>query len=163
MRSQGVFDQGTEFTAAPGEANDVTVTHEGAGPDQRVVTIHDAGAIPDAGMGCASSDPHTARCLTGGVVAWFVLGDGDDPLQTLQPYSIFDIVANGGPGNDVLDIRNGSTQSQSYEEILDGGGGHDRLYGGRSVTTSLTETATARKATRHPAPMSWTAALARVA
>lgn len=124
-RSQAVTEQGPEFLAAPGEANDVTVTDAFAGPDQRLVTIHDSGAVLDVGAGCVSSDSHTVRCTTQGIVTWFELGDGNDRLQTLASYSLFDVVANGGPGNDVLDIREGS-----YEGVLDGGGGRDRLYGG---------------------------------
>jgi len=130
-RSQAVTERGTVFTAAPGEVNDVTVTHQFAGPDQTFATIHDSGTIVDAGSGCASLDPHTVRCLLHGVVAWFDLGDGDDRLLTLEPSSIFAIVANGGPGDDVLHILANDHQA----DHADCGDGDDTIYVNSAETT----------------------------
>jgi hypothetical protein len=49
-------------------------------------------------------------------------------LRTLHPHALFAIVANGGPGDDLL--AGGGTRMQGYEGALDGGGGRNQLYGG---------------------------------
>src|SRR4051794_4755132 len=48
------------YAAAPGEANDLTVTHLDS-PVGRTV-LHDPGATIAAGSNCQSIDDHTARC-----------------------------------------------------------------------------------------------------
>jgi RTX calcium-binding nonapeptide repeat (4 copies) len=125
--------QDVVFTAAPGEQNDVSVGRTDDYDARRVavVTISDAGAVITPGAGCQAVDPHTVACtvlfLVGVVRA--DLGDGNDELHTIpsdsgQPPQLLAVVANGGPGDDVLDVR------QRGAGVLDGGGGRDELYGG---------------------------------
>jgi hypothetical protein len=40
VRGEPITEQGPVFTAAPGEANDVTITYGLAGPGMKIATIH---------------------------------------------------------------------------------------------------------------------------
>jgi len=129
------------YKAARGERNDVAVS-EVYDPPLTVgvtelgyaVTISDAGAIISPGASCEALDEHTARCsLAGAVSVHFALGDGNDRLlargsEQFGPAAI-DVVANGGSGDDVLDLRGSGVSGFGYGE-LNGGGGRDQLYGG---------------------------------
>jgi hypothetical protein len=114
------------YLAARGERNRVLVSFAQDDPQgtHATVTIHDPGAVIDAGSGCASVDAHTASC----VMDTSTLGDTEarlrdrgDTLRTLHPLRGVD--AYGGSGDDLLDGGDGIDR-------LYGGSGHDRLLGG---------------------------------
>ena len=108
------------FTAAPGRANDVTVTPSGS-----ELLVHDGGDTITPGSGCTAEDANTVRCLGVSVVT-MNLGDGNDVasnntsvrsgIWTDQPG------IQGGPGDDVL---NGGTA----KDDLIGDQGTDTLIG----------------------------------
>lgn len=86
------------FDAAPGETNDVTVTHESG-----AFVVRDSTATITNASGCTLVDQHTARCETpppfnAGVFA-ARLGDGDDSYD--EDNSTNGTV-NGGTGSDRL-------------------------------------------------------------
>lgn len=122
------------YQAAAGEQNDVIVERSlpmgGAGPVRPdFVVIRDASATVSAGASCEAVDAHTARCRPSNADIQSVqleLGDADDRLRPSRDSG--PVVANGGPGDDVLDLR-GSDEIG----VLDGGGGRDELYGGQFI------------------------------
>jgi hypothetical protein len=121
------------YDAAPGEANELTVTYHA--PSRGEVTVHDAGAVIEAVAPCEAVDEHTAHCPPDAVPEGYPgfahvelavrLGDGDDHLITDSgpDFPFGSIVASGGKGDDVLAGDKGGDR-------LDGGGGSDRLSGG---------------------------------
>src|SRR4051794_28218194 len=121
------------YDAAPGEANQVTVTYHA--PSRGEVTVHDAGALVEAVAPCESIDEHTAHCPPDAVPEGYPgfahielqvrLGDGDDRLTTDSgpDFPFGSIVASGGKGDDVL-------AGDKAGDRLDGGSGADRLSGG---------------------------------
>ncbi|MFL5895969.1 MAG: calcium-binding protein [Thermoleophilaceae bacterium] len=107
-----------QYTAAPGEANDVMVSQTGS-----TVTIHDGGADIAPGSGCAGRSPHEVACDEScyGCLSTYVsirldLDDGDDRASGTVGFD-----AKGGPGDDRLFSQAGT---------LGGGGGRDVLVGG---------------------------------
>lgn len=129
------------YTAAPGEANVVTVTPTG---------LTETGAPLSVGAGCTLANPTTATCSVvsdAGVSA--DLGDGDDTLDgdgTSWPLSV-----RGGPGADTLtgglgaDDLSGNEDADTLvgdenanpvndddqeDDLLDGGPGADSMFGG---------------------------------
>jgi Ca2+-binding RTX toxin-like protein len=80
------------YAAAPGEVNDLTITHAQDG----IVQFHDAGATV---TGCTAVDASTVRCqggLDGDTTHVDAdLGDGDDTFHG-------DASVDGGPGSDLL-------------------------------------------------------------
>jgi hypothetical protein len=125
-------DAGTDevhYVAAPGEPNRVVVAYAG---DARSVTVSDPGAVIAAIAPCVATDAHTAVCTRRpeAAVEWLQstrveLGDGNDELRTTRPgpAPIGGVIADGGPGTDLLDGGAGPDE-------LDGGGGTDTLLGG---------------------------------
>ena len=117
------------FTAAAGEANDVTITESGG----RYV-VGDSGAALLAGPGCVRTSERAATCDAED--AMVELGDRDDRssgVGHVQGGAGNDVLINrsrmgvqlvGGPGNDRLTGGRGN-------DGLVGGGGNDRLTGGR--------------------------------
>ena len=117
------------FTAAAGEANDVTITESGG----RYV-VGDSGAALLAGPGCVRTSERAATCDAED--AMVELGDRDDRssgVGHVQGGAGNDVLINrsrmavdlvGGPGNDRLTGGRGN-------DGLTGGGGNDRLTGGR--------------------------------
>jgi hypothetical protein len=121
------FDD-VHYVAGVGEANDLFVTFTRV--DNRMeVTVRDAGALVHPGAGCSPIDAHAARCRTvrgqGLNHTYVTLGDLGDKVRTSLPFPHGGIVANGGPGDDLLDGGPG-------DDVLDGGGGTDRILGGDS-------------------------------
>ncbi|MBJ7520488.1 MAG: hypothetical protein JHC84_12405 [Solirubrobacteraceae bacterium] len=136
-----VADGAISYTAAPGEANVVTVTPTG---------LTETGAPLSVGAGCTLANPTTATCTVAsdaGVAA--DLGDGDDTLDgdgTSRPLSV-----RGGPGADTITgglgadnlfgdedadtlVGDESTSSvnndDQEDDLLDGGPGADSMSGG---------------------------------
>jgi len=135
------------FTAAAGEANDVTITESGG----RYV-VGDSGAALLAGPGCVRTSERAATCDAED--AMVELGDRDDRssgVGHVQGGAGNDVLINlgvgyvsGGAGNDVLinrsrmavDLVGGPgndrlTAGGEGSDTLVGGGGNDRLTGGR--------------------------------
>ena len=117
------------FQAAAGELNDVLLFAEVR--TGGTVTVRDAGAVVVPGASCESLDAHTARCRVrfgSRLSARVALGDMNDTLRTgADPehggHNGISVIANAGPGDDVLDARHAS------QALLDGGGGRDQLRG----------------------------------
>ncbi len=107
-----------EFSAAPGEANDVTFT----GQDTVTSVVRDGGAPLTAGSGCTNIDDHTARCNSGFLSA-LTLGDGNDRATLSGGGS-----GDGGPGDDIL-----TCAGQEANCDLRGGAGADRVTGGAGL------------------------------
>ena len=107
---------GVEFSAAPGEANDVTFTIV----DTVTSVVRDGGAPITAGSGCTSVDAQTVRCNSGFLFA-ATLGDGNDRISMSGGGSGVD----GGPGDDIL-----TCAGQAANCDLNGGAGADRVTGG---------------------------------
>jgi len=117
------------FTAAAGEANDVTITESGG----RYV-VGDSGAALLAGPGCVRTSERAATCDAED--AMVELGDRDDRSSGVGH-------VQGGAGNDVLinrsrmavDLLGGAGNDRltggEGNDSLVGGGGNDRLTGGR--------------------------------
>lgn len=133
------------YTAAPGEANRVTVN---IAPDGRSATVGDLGAAITPGTGCSSVSPGLVRCdvPSGRSITEFVieLGDGDDRAAGMAPPQN-SVRVDGGAGNDMLDSAgfasgggvllaggagNDALSGGAANEDLVGGGGADRLSGG---------------------------------
>jgi hypothetical protein len=112
------------YTAAPGEANKVSVAVDGA-----KATIDDPGASSiTVQQGCTQVTPKRATCDLQSstdsirqVVA--DLGDGGDTFDLTAGTTFVGSQVKGGPGNDTL---NGGP----YADGLNGGGGTDTLHGG---------------------------------
>jgi RTX calcium-binding nonapeptide repeat (4 copies) len=122
---------GTSFTAAPGEANNLTVSQTSTF-FQQYVKFSDTGVSSvTAGQGCSQVGATTVLCQ----ISWFShysvdLGDGNDTLndQLMQsPLTVKggdgDDVINGGGGSDTIDGGAGN-------DTITGGGGNDKITGG---------------------------------
>ena len=139
------------YTAAPGEANDLSITVI----DGRYV-VNDPGAAIQAGTGCRVTDAerHRAECdlaeVTGATVD---LGDGDDrallKLPTRGPRrGTPSVTVEGGSGADRIeggdaadDLRGGDGDDVllglANGDDLDGGEGSDRIEGGDDMFHTL--------------------------
>jgi hypothetical protein len=112
------------YTAAPGEANKVSVSVDGA-----KATIDDPGASSiTVQQGCTSVTPKRATCDLQSSTDFIQeivadLGDGNDTFDLTAGTKFVGSVVKGGPGNDTL---NGGP----YSDNLNGGGGIDTLHGG---------------------------------
>jgi hypothetical protein len=82
------------YDAAPGEANDVTISQDGA------IVVRDDGAPLSAGDGCRQQGEHQAACGPA-ALAEFVMGDGNDRMAGSVPGASDEV--DLGPGDDVLD------------------------------------------------------------
>jgi hypothetical protein len=128
VRSPATPGDGDETTliAAPGENNDVVVSH----PDATTVVISDRAATLNPGAFCTALDAHSVRCNArpGYMAALFAArvntGDGNDRI-TAQREARIDVIlrADAGSGDDVIEGGRGSDE-------LDGGGGTDVVQGG---------------------------------
>lgn len=108
------------FTAAAGEANDVTVTVQGT-----TVLVHDAGAPLTVGRLCTSTGSNEATCDVSGTPRArysIVLGDGADRL-TVNGTLPSDVTIDGGAGDDAL------TGGGERDDMI-GGPGADRVASG---------------------------------
>lgn len=126
------------YTAAPGERNDVLVSHV----DDYTLRIADPGAVIAPGAGCRAVDQHTVECANPDGSSRFsylyaarvLAGDGDDVVRSSKdvvpgiagPTALRgpQIIADGGSGSDRLE------GGASGDELNGGGGGHDVLNGG---------------------------------
>jgi Ca2+-binding RTX toxin-like protein len=112
-----------QYTAQPGEANDVELTRNGSD-----IVVRDTGATIQVGSGCKSEGPNRARCSppegpsTGLNQMEVELGDLGDVLRDNVTGSA-SLVAEGGAGDDQL------FGGESHD-VLGGGAGADRLEGG---------------------------------
>ena len=127
----GVASGALDYSAAAGEANDVTVSMSGA-----VFTIRDAGApVTPTGPACVavSGDPNAANCSSPEIERISLsLGDLNDKAtvgSVVLPRTTFGVVMGGGAGDDQL------TGAPNEENSLTGDGGvttgNDTLTGGR--------------------------------
>jgi hypothetical protein len=107
------------FTAAPGEANAVTVESPPGGG----AVIRDDGATLTVGTGCVSEDVHQARCSDPQCPVCAIhfssvdTGDRDDKVDVRSGVA----TVHAGLGDDDVALAGGSA---------DGGGGRDRLSAG---------------------------------
>src|SRR5688500_12177209 len=103
------------YTAAPGEANDVTVTTNGES-----VTINDKGAVIEPRERCTKVDDNTASCPAGTVTVR--AGDLDEKGTGSAA------VADRGPGNDqAFDVS--TAYGGDGDDTLTGAGGFDLMNG----------------------------------
>ena len=110
------------YRAAPGEHNDVIIERTAGFYS---ATISDAGAVVSAGASCEQVDAHTARCQTSNPPVFHVeLDDANDRLRPSRDNGT--VLANGGPGDDILDLGQGFASG-----TLDGGSGRDELHSGQ--------------------------------
>lgn len=125
----GTFD--LYFAALPGEHNHLQLT---AARDRMVIT--DRGAVIHRAYSsqCDRRGPFTVLC--GADSMDFDLGDGNDVLRAAG--SIEPDIVDGGPGNDLIDLRTRQHDSWTYEPtLLDGGPGNDRVYGRAGASEEL--------------------------
>jgi hypothetical protein len=140
------------FTAASGEANNLTVSHAGGS-----VRFSDpAVSAMTAGPGCSVSGPQRVDCAAVDPKRIVVdLGDGNDRLsgQSLVPFSAYgglgndqiglfggDDVVDAGSGNDTVDTGWGDDTIDGGEgaDSIGGGYGRDRVvYSSRSAAVSV--------------------------
>jgi Ca2+-binding RTX toxin-like protein len=118
----------TVIGGAPGEANRITVTHDG-----EAWLIRDAGAPLTGHSGCTAVDASTVRCpITRPEAEGYFsglrlnLGDGDD--QALLGAAGVAMIVDGGPGADEV-------EGGAVADTIDGGEGADRLDGGGGKDT----------------------------
>src|SRR4051794_18899746 len=126
---------GLEYTARPGQANDVTVTI-----GRSAMVVRDTAAALTPGSGCRpGADFHEVVCARNAAgMAWnatrytVALGDGDDTLHAVdQASAITSVIGgltmtgviDGGPGADAIHAGAG-------QDTLRGGPGPDVLDGG---------------------------------
>lgn len=133
-----------QYTAGPGEANNLTVTFS---VEENKYVFTDSGAVINVGAGCDSLSAHEAHCvftelhvavaagdLNDTVVSalWLVRLDGEAGNDTLTGGTL-----NGGSGNDTL---NGTANPDQLDggagdDTLNGGDGFDSLIGGPGADT----------------------------
>jgi Ca2+-binding RTX toxin-like protein len=117
---RGVVYYVVTYSAAPGEANDLT---EQPAPDG--ITLVDTGAEMTAGEGCTTITAHSATCTRADTSASLHASLGDEKDHFTSEGPGFDV--QGGPGDDVLD-------GGAAGGYLRGGDGEDLLQGGKTVT-----------------------------
>jgi Ca2+-binding RTX toxin-like protein len=121
-----------DYVAAPGEANEVTVSSVTTpGPPGQAV-IHDAGAPITSGEGCTRIDDHTVACSRYAVNVR--AGDMDDSVTGAD-------TVEGGVGDDRLtgDASDQVLDGEEGNDTLSGGDGEDTLSGGEGVDVVLGE------------------------
>jgi len=117
----GVGDEGDDvqysFSAAPGEANRVTVGVRRTAGSRRTVVFRDAGAPIVPGDGCAAG-------AGGEVVCRGELGDFANSVNV-----------SSGNGDDTIDAS--SVRLRGFTVFVDGGSGSDLLRGSRTLPNAL--------------------------
>ncbi len=125
------------YQAAPGEANEVTVTRS-----VETYRIVDRGSTIVAAAGCTSVGPNEVACAGEAVrVIRIEVLDGNDlvSLSTARPSVVRggdgDDTLAGGEGSDLLvgDGGNDTLKAGTGIDLLDGGPGADQLSGGTGV------------------------------
>jgi Ca2+-binding RTX toxin-like protein len=137
--SEATEEEGTlvEFalSAAPGEANRVTVTTRPPAGKLRTVVFSDAGAPLTAGNGCQAGPGGEVVCTNAlgdfGNTVDVYAKDGDDAVDasamTLRSFTVF---VDGGAGSDV--IRGSRARVNAlFGDFVSSEVGNDRLTGGR--------------------------------
>jgi Ca2+-binding RTX toxin-like protein len=137
--SEATAEEGTAvsfgLSAAPGEANRVTVTTRRASGKLRTVVFRDAGAPLTAGDGCRAGGGGAVVCTNPlGDFANSVdvyAEDGDDTVDaSVMKLRGFTVFIDGGPGSDVL--RGSRTRVNAlFGDFVSSEVGDDRLTGGR--------------------------------
>jgi hemolysin type calcium-binding protein len=122
--------RGSSSAVMTGETNEANLVTVSVSPDGHLI-VADVGATLRVGRGCRSLDLNHARCaarpadpdasITPGRLD-VRLGDGNDTLDVPSDFAA-EVVADGGPGDDVLRGGAGS-------DLLDGGLGNDVIEGG---------------------------------
>jgi hypothetical protein len=111
------------YTAAPGEANNLTVTYPNG-----VYTLYDpgAGTMATTGTACTpdKAKSHTVTCGSIGSLSGMSidLGDQNDLVNT-QALLVTPVTVEGGAGDDTI-------HTGAANDYLDGGPGNDTLDGG---------------------------------
>jgi Ca2+-binding RTX toxin-like protein len=138
--SEATAEEGTDvefgLSAAPGEANRVTVTTRPAAGKLRTVVFRDAGAPLTAGDGCQAGAGGEVVCVSAlgdfansvGVYA----EDGDDTVDAsavkLRGFTVF---IDGGPGSDVL-TGSRTKVNALFGDFVSSEVGDDQVTGGRA-------------------------------
>jgi Ca2+-binding RTX toxin-like protein len=138
--SSATEEEGTavsfELTAAPGEANRVTVTTRPPAGKQRTVVFRDAGAPLTAGDGCAAASAGQVVCHAEfGDFANSVdvgLEDGDDSVDAsavgLRGFTVF---VDAGTGSDTV-TGSRTLRNALFGDFVNAERGGDRVTGGRA-------------------------------
>ena len=122
-----------EFTALPGEENEVTMSE---GPERESAIVSDTGAPLTPGYGCSAVDEHTVSCVPeyyeylDGATAR--LGDGDDRVDAID----YILSADGGSGDDTL-LGPGTLKGGGGHDLIDGRGYGTAVFTGRHVRVDL--------------------------
>jgi len=126
-----------DFSAAPGEVNDVAVSRDSSG----AFVLRDSVATITRADGCELTDSHTARCVpasgpAGGMLGFVraSLGDGDDALTATTG----DVSVDGGLGADRL---NAFEVTYAVDSVV-GGDGSDTSSAARATSCSTVAPAT---------------------
>ena len=114
--------------AAPGERNDIAFTFV----DDYTLRVSDAGAAITPGARCRAIDANTAECTVRDepqragvpylVIARSTTGDGDDVVRSIGEGGPI-LRVDAGPGDDLVE------GALLKADVIDGGGGADRLFG----------------------------------
>ena len=139
------------FQAAPGEANVLTTTVEGATDGARTVRFRDTAVPVQAGAGCSQVDDHEVMCASSDIKLArprVETGDADDRILAAwaevdagagaDRVEATDSFVSGGDGDDVLsggevlkgDAGNDTLTVGGERAHVRGGSGDDRLVGG---------------------------------
>ena len=109
-----------QFTAGPGETNNVTVSRS-----TTLYTVTDPGSTITPTGPCAAVTANTATCPVIGVSAVnLTLGDLDDHAAIDPSLTPVGVTISGGAGNDTL------TGGENTGDTLAGGDGNDTITGG---------------------------------
>ena len=108
------------YVAAPGEANDVTVSFANG-----AYIVRDDGAPVSAASGCTSVTANTARCLN----ITFIVIAVHDRSDAVRNYTATDSRISGGDGDDVLVALSGTDR-------IDGDAGNDQIDPGVGTDTA---------------------------
>ena len=138
--SEETEEEGTavsfSLTAAPGEANRVTVTTRPPAGKRRTVVFRDGGAPLTAGAGCAAGAGRVVCHADFGDFANSVdvsLEDGDDSVDAsavgLRGFTVF---VDGGTGSDVV-TGSRTLRNALFGDFVNSEVGDDRVTGGRAA------------------------------
>jgi Ca2+-binding RTX toxin-like protein len=110
-------------SAAPGEANNVTVASTADG-----TTVKDAGPALTPDAGCAAQPDGSAVCPGPATLVDVTLGDGDDQLAMTGNAAV---EVHAGAGNDTIQTGDGDDilRGEDGEDSLSSGEGNDTLIG----------------------------------
>jgi Ca2+-binding RTX toxin-like protein len=121
----------TEFDAATGEANDLTVSSSAG-----MIEFKDVNAALTAGTGCSQVDPHTARCPTTTSDMLIFLADKADRATIVGDLGSVLVMAGNGADTLVGGAGGEGLFGDDGSDTLHGGAGRDRLSGGSGDVVS---------------------------